>query len=64
MKEMLKEHKLPFVELWGSGKDPLAHVSTVSFLGDLASVELAYLNGVDPTPVDIITTLKRKLAEA
>jgi glucose/mannose-6-phosphate isomerase len=64
MKEMLAEHSLPYVELWGSGNDTLAHVSTVSFLGDLASVELAYLNGIDPTPVDIIATLKQKLAEA
>jgi hypothetical protein len=32
-------------------------------LGDAASVELAHLNGVEPTPVAVIEELKRRLEE-
>jgi len=31
-------------------------------LGDFVSIYLAILNGIDPTPVDIIETFKHKLA--
>jgi hypothetical protein len=32
-------------------------------LGDFASVYLAYLNGVDPTPISVIDHLKDRLRE-
>jgi len=32
------------------------------YLGDFVSTYLAVLNGVDPTPVEVIATLKRRLA--
>jgi glucose/mannose-6-phosphate isomerase len=32
-------------------------------LGDLVSLYLAVLRGVDPTPVDVIETLKARLAD-
>ena len=33
------------------------------YLGDIASVYLAFLYGVDPTPVDRIAILKSELAK-
>ena len=31
------------------------------FIGDLVSIELAKLNEVDPTPVEVIENLKKEL---
>lgn len=43
------------------GESPLERVMSLVFLGDLVSVELAHLAGVDPTPVEAIEALKREL---
>jgi glucose/mannose-6-phosphate isomerase len=40
----------------------LARMLSLMLLGDFASVYLAYLNGVDPTPVHKIDALKKQLA--
>ncbi len=40
----------------------LARMLSIMLLGDFASVYLAYLNGVDPTPVAKIDRLKKELA--
>ena len=32
------------------------------YIGDMVSIELAKLNGVDPTPVEVIENLKSELA--
>jgi glucose/mannose-6-phosphate isomerase len=40
----------------------LARMLATMLLGDFASVYLAYLNGVDPTPVKKIDALKKELA--
>jgi glucose/mannose-6-phosphate isomerase len=39
-------------------------VLSIVYLGDFVSLYLAYLNGVDPTPVEAIETFKAKLSEA
>jgi glucose/mannose-6-phosphate isomerase len=44
------------------GTSPVERVLSLVLLGDLVSVHLAYERGVDPTPVDVITELKSKLA--
>lgn len=49
------------VETRGAG--PLARLFSLVVVGDLVSVELAERAGVDPVPVDVITELKRRLAE-
>ncbi len=46
-----------------SGEAPLARLLDLAWLGDWASVYLAFLNEVDPTPVPEIEDLKRRLAE-
>ncbi|HEY8108415.1 MAG TPA: bifunctional phosphoglucose/phosphomannose isomerase [Patescibacteria group bacterium] len=60
----LASRGLPGATLRGTGPNRLAHLLTVVFLGDLASILLAGKNGVDPTPVDIIDELKSYLTEA
>jgi glucose/mannose-6-phosphate isomerase len=51
------------VEVHGArGATPLERVLSLVLLGDLVSVYLAVLDGVDPTPVDTIAALKAALA--
>jgi glucose/mannose-6-phosphate isomerase len=49
-------------EVWAQGKTPLAKMLSLIYFGDLLSVYLAILRGIDPTPVEIITRLKKELA--
>ncbi len=44
------------------GGGPLARVLSLVLLGDLVSVYLAYLKGVDPTPIPFIDLLKKRLS--
>jgi glucose/mannose-6-phosphate isomerase len=50
------------VRVEGRGKSPLERVLSLVLLGDLVSIYLAVLRGVDPTPVPVIDELKRQLA--
>ena len=43
------------------GTAPAERVMSLVMLGDLASVQLAYARGVDPTPVEAIDRLKERL---
>jgi glucose/mannose-6-phosphate isomerase len=47
-------------EVWSQGKCALAKMLSTVCIGDFASVYLAVLNGVDPTPVENIKLLKEK----
>jgi glucose/mannose-6-phosphate isomerase len=44
------------------GDSAVERVLSLVLLGDLVSVHLAYLRGVDPTPVEAISRLKERLA--
>jgi glucose/mannose-6-phosphate isomerase len=50
-------------EVWTQGRSTLEKMLSTILLGDFASVYLAVLRGVDPTPVQTIVTLKQKLGE-
>ena len=50
-------------EVWAQGKSILAKMLSTMLVGDFTSVYLAILRGVDPTPVQTISTLKRKLSD-
>ncbi|WP_344600965.1 SIS domain-containing protein [Sporichthya brevicatena] len=58
------EAGVPAVLLRGSGPDPVSRLAGLIALVDFASVYLALLGGVDPTPVAAIESLKARLAEA
>lgn len=46
------------------GKGRLARLLSLVLMGDLVSIYLAYLRGVDPMPVEIIDAIKEGLREA
>jgi glucose/mannose-6-phosphate isomerase len=50
-------------EVWAQGDTALERMVSLAIVGDLVSLELARLAGVDPVPVDAIEDLKRKLSE-
>jgi len=50
-------------EVWSRGEQPLERIVSLAVMGDLVSLELARLAGVDPVPVEAIEELKQKLAE-
>lgn len=61
LKGMLSQRNLPWFEVSGEGEDQLSQALSLLYLGDWVSVYLALLNGVDPTPVDVIRELKHRL---
>lgn len=63
IEQILAEKRIEIISLEGSGRSPLARMLSLIQLGDYCSYYLALLNGVDPTPIDVINYLKRKLAE-
>ncbi len=50
-------------EVWSQGLTVLERLVSLAIVGDLVSLELARVAGVDPVPVIAIEDLKRKLAE-
>jgi glucose/mannose-6-phosphate isomerase len=63
--EATKKLSLPkarkVLEIKTRGKTTLAKMFSVLFLGDITSVYLAILLGVDPAPVKIITAMKKEM---
>jgi glucose/mannose-6-phosphate isomerase len=59
--EILAGAGLPAERVRARGDNPAARVLSLVLLGDLVSVYLARLRGQDPTPVDEIDALKRRL---
>jgi glucose/mannose-6-phosphate isomerase len=59
--EVMREAGLPVHRVQGRGQSALAQLMSLVLLGDLVSVYLAVLRGVDPTPVDEIEGLKKRL---
>lgn len=60
--KMLALHKAQKVlEIYARGKGGLAKMFSVLFVGDIVSVFLAILRGVDPVPVKTIDLIKREM---
>jgi len=51
-------------EVWSQGKCALAKMLSTICIGDFASVYLAVLRKVDPTPVKTIALLKEKMKQS
>lgn len=58
---LIKARKV--LEVQARGKSALARMFSVLFLGDLTSIYLAILIGVDPAPVKIITAMKKEMQQ-
>lgn len=63
-KKLLHEKNLKIFEVWSVGRSRLAKMLSTVYIGDFASVYLALLRGIDPTPVKTITLLKEKMKES
>jgi glucose/mannose-6-phosphate isomerase len=62
--DIIGPHVAEVLEVKGEGETLLERQLTAIYLGDFVSVYLAFLHGVDPTPVDAIGQLKGRMAEA
>jgi len=49
------------IEIFSQGRSNLAKILSTIFIGDFVSIYLAFLYGIDPTPVKIIDRLKEQL---
>jgi glucose/mannose-6-phosphate isomerase len=59
--EVMRAADVEAIRLQGRGKSPTAQLMSLVLLGDLVSVYLAVLRGVDPMPVKEIDALKERL---
>lgn len=50
-----------FIEVNGIGKYPLSRILSLLYIGDFVSAYLAILRKCDPTPVEIIENLKKRM---
>jgi glucose/mannose-6-phosphate isomerase len=62
-KKIIDETGVETVNVYSQGDFPLGRIFSLIQIGDFTSFYLAILNGVDPTPVEPIENLKKKLAE-
>lgn len=59
----IMEEKVEVIETETKGNGLLARMMSGIYIGDYASYHIAMWNRVDPTPVEIIESMKKKLAE-
>jgi glucose/mannose-6-phosphate isomerase len=59
--ELMKPKMPKMFEVWARGKSGLARMLSTILVGDFASVYLAMLRGVDPTPVATVTVMKQQI---
>jgi len=62
IKELLLEKKVAKVlEVWARGRKILENMFSTMFVGDMATLYLAFLRGVNPSKIDLIEKLKKEL---
>jgi glucose/mannose-6-phosphate isomerase len=59
--EAISGASLPHREVWAEGTGPLEWLFSLIMKADFASIYLAVLRGVDPTPVPVLMGLKERL---
>lgn len=62
-KKLVLNNAKVVVEIWPKGETILGRMFYSMYIGDLVSIYLAVLRGIDPMPVDVITRLKNELQE-
>ena len=62
-KELMLDKVAGIYEVWSIGEGRLAKMLSTTLIGDFTSVYLALLRGIDPTPVETINMLKRRIAK-
>jgi glucose/mannose-6-phosphate isomerase len=61
--ELARQRSIPVTELTAEGSGPVERLASLVGMIDFASVYLALLTGVDPTPVAVIEELKARIAQ-
>ena len=62
--DILKDEGVSVLEIWSRGENLLSRIFSLIYIGDFISFYLAILYGIDPTPVDRVAYLKKRLAES
>lgn len=62
--DILRRSGVKYEMVEGQGNDRLSQMMSLVYFGDWASYYLAMLNGVDPSPVDRIAYLKKRLSSS
>ena len=62
-RELIRERAGGMSEVWARGQGRLARLFSLIYVGDWAGYYLALLRGVDPSPVEMIEEIKRRLRE-
>jgi len=62
-KDIIGKKGVPSTQIVIKGEYPLTRILSAVYIGDLASVYLAKLTGVDPEPVEIIEDFKKQLGK-
>jgi glucose/mannose-6-phosphate isomerase len=60
---IIKKEGVELIEVWSRGEGLLSRIFSLIYIGDFISYYLAILYGIDPTPVDRVTYLKKELAK-
>ena len=61
--DLARAHSVGVTEIAAVGEHPLARLASLVSTIDFATVYLAILTGVDPTPIDPITELKERISQ-
>ncbi len=61
--DLMRADSVPSQEAWSEGRSLVTRIFSLIYVGDFASIYLAFLNGEDPTPVRRIQELKKRLSE-
>ena len=62
VKRLIEEQDIMVIDLYASGETEMERMFNLIQMGDFVSYYLAILNDADPTPIEIIESLKKELA--
>ncbi|GIW21725.1 MAG: phosphate starvation-inducible protein PsiE [Candidatus Sericytochromatia bacterium] len=60
-KQLLEERNIEVIEVYSKGNSDLEKIFYLIYFGDWVSIYLAFLRNIDPTPVDLIVEMKKRL---
>jgi glucose/mannose-6-phosphate isomerase len=63
VRHLIEQQDVQVIDIYATGETALERIFNLIQMGDFVSYYLAILNEVDPTPVEVIESLKRELAK-
>jgi len=61
--DIIRKEQVELIEIWSHGENLLSRIFSLIYIGDFVSYYLAIRYRIDPTPVERVTYLKKRLAE-